>query len=358
MSQAIALISELVKIDHGKYIVKVTATYQEQILGTGLSAEDKIEIAEDNARKRALEVINVHFLPEYPQNSPTNKAQSKSKSIPSTASPMTGNNTAPVTKSTQIRETPQQTPTISQHQTSNIKNSIILPPEEKIPSNGTDNQSRDSLPELSLNSQPSLDSSSNDNNLINTSSDTNNKIIENTIEDTKKPDSFQSVTPELEETNLTDNQNLDLPTEITTEINPDINPEITNQSSNSIEEEEQQTILSFDSETESENADKQEENILQFPAVTNNVEDSNNDVNSNDVNNNNINNDVDLDDDGEIGEEIDFTQIIDETTIEIKRLGWTQEQGRQYLLENYGKKSRHLLSDEELIEFLSYLKSQ
>ena len=55
---------------------------------------------------------------------------------------------------------------------------------------------------------------------------------------------------------------------------------------------------------------------------------------------------------------MDFAQIIDETTIEMKRLSWTQEQGRKYLLETYGKKSRHLLSDEELIEFLEHLKAQ
>jgi hypothetical protein len=50
--------------------------------------------------------------------------------------------------------------------------------------------------------------------------------------------------------------------------------------------------------------------------------------------------------------------LISRTDIELKRLGWTQDQGRNYLLETYGKKSRHLLSDEELIEFCHYLESQ
>ncbi len=57
-------------------------------------------------------------------------------------------------------------------------------------------------------------------------------------------------------------------------------------------------------------------------------------------------------------ETIDFSKIIEETTREMKRLGWTQEDGKKYLLETYGKKSRHLLTDEELLEFLNYLKSQ
>ncbi|MBL1209432.1 hypothetical protein [Geminocystis sp. GBBB08] len=60
----------------------------------------------------------------------------------------------------------------------------------------------------------------------------------------------------------------------------------------------------------------------------------------------------------DLGDTIDFSQIIDQTSIEMKRLEWTQDQGKKYLLETYGKKSRHLLSDEELIEFLQYLKTQ
>lgn len=54
---------------------------------------------------------------------------------------------------------------------------------------------------------------------------------------------------------------------------------------------------------------------------------------------------------------MDFSQIINQTTIELKRLGWSQEDGKKYLLATYGKKSRHLLSDEELIEFLNYLQT-
>ncbi|MBE9222632.1 hypothetical protein IQ215_07965, partial [Cyanobacterium stanieri LEGE 03274] len=60
----------------------------------------------------------------------------------------------------------------------------------------------------------------------------------------------------------------------------------------------------------------------------------------------------------DLSDAVDFSQVIDQTTIELKRLGWTQEQGKKYLLETYGKKSRHLLSDQELIEFLTYLQTQ
>jgi hypothetical protein len=43
--------------------------------------------------------------------------------------------------------------------------------------------------------------------------------------------------------------------------------------------------------------------------------------------------------------------------MELKRLGWTSEQGRNYLLQTYGKRSRQLLSDEELLEFVQHLEN-
>ncbi|NEO82754.1 MAG: hypothetical protein F6J87_00610 [Spirulina sp. SIO3F2] len=42
---------------------------------------------------------------------------------------------------------------------------------------------------------------------------------------------------------------------------------------------------------------------------------------------------------------IDFTEIIIQTNREMKRLGWTKEQGRSYLIETYGKRSRQRLDD-------------
>lgn len=59
----------------------------------------------------------------------------------------------------------------------------------------------------------------------------------------------------------------------------------------------------------------------------------------------------------QLGEPIDFSEIIAKSDMELKRLGWTSEQGRNYLLQTYGKRSRQLLSDEELIEFLQHLQS-
>jgi hypothetical protein len=56
-------------------------------------------------------------------------------------------------------------------------------------------------------------------------------------------------------------------------------------------------------------------------------------------------------------EDFSFDDLIEQSDREMKRLGWTTEQGRAYLLQAYGKRSRLMLLDEELIEFLQYLKS-
>jgi formylglycine-generating enzyme required for sulfatase activity len=55
---------------------------------------------------------------------------------------------------------------------------------------------------------------------------------------------------------------------------------------------------------------------------------------------------------------IDFTDLIARTNVELKRLGWTNQQGRNYLLKTYGKRSRQLLTDAEMLDFLHYLESE
>lgn len=55
---------------------------------------------------------------------------------------------------------------------------------------------------------------------------------------------------------------------------------------------------------------------------------------------------------------VDLSDIIAHTDVELKRLGWTNAQGRRYLEQTYGKRSRQHLSDAELTEFLDYLKIQ
>jgi hypothetical protein len=54
----------------------------------------------------------------------------------------------------------------------------------------------------------------------------------------------------------------------------------------------------------------------------------------------------------------DHSQEIMRIGIEMKRLGWSTEQGREYLKRTYGKRSRQELDDAELLDFLHHLEAQ
>jgi hypothetical protein len=57
-------------------------------------------------------------------------------------------------------------------------------------------------------------------------------------------------------------------------------------------------------------------------------------------------------------EPVDLSDVIAKTDVELQRLGWTPEQGREYLITTYGKRGRTLLTEDELHSFLKYLESQ
>ncbi len=55
---------------------------------------------------------------------------------------------------------------------------------------------------------------------------------------------------------------------------------------------------------------------------------------------------------------IEWEQIKNQIDSNMKRLGWSKKQGKQYLIKRYGKTSRLHLTDAELIEFSNFLKSK
>ncbi|MEH2158602.1 hypothetical protein [Nostoc sp.] len=57
-------------------------------------------------------------------------------------------------------------------------------------------------------------------------------------------------------------------------------------------------------------------------------------------------------------EPVDLSDVIAKTDVELQRLGWTPEQGREHLVKTYGKRGRTLLTEEELHGFLKYLQSE
>lgn len=55
---------------------------------------------------------------------------------------------------------------------------------------------------------------------------------------------------------------------------------------------------------------------------------------------------------------LEYLEIFSKTTEEITRLHWDRKQGRDHLNQAYGKIARHHLNKEQLLDFLQYLESQ
>ncbi|ACK71818.1 conserved hypothetical protein [Gloeothece citriformis PCC 7424] len=277
-----SLTSELLAIEHGKYIVKVFVQVEGIILATGLAACETLERAEDTARERALITLNLDSTPiRVSDETPVVPAPEKN-----------------------------QSPAIALQSTEHLK----------IDSNLTQ-----STPESELfpSSQPSVNG--------------NKKVDEPiTPKDETTPDDSELLTPPpvSEPT----------PTSKEEQPSPDISdvpasstgktaktPKNKNTQPKPVVEDiptpspEPETSLPLDPIPEDEIPSASEPLEETSPTST--------------------------------PEQLDFSEIVVRSNAQLKRLGWTTEMGKDYLLKTYGKKSRHLLNDQELLEFLNYLES-
>ncbi len=57
-------------------------------------------------------------------------------------------------------------------------------------------------------------------------------------------------------------------------------------------------------------------------------------------------------------EPVDLSDVISKISVEMQRLGWEAPDGQNYLIKTFNKRSRSQLTNDELLQFLSHLKSQ
>jgi hypothetical protein len=244
----VALISELVQIDHGKYIVRAIIEIEGKTVVTGLAAADTVEIAEDRARERALLLLEAENTPDLQL---VEKVSPNNISLPSDL-PKTVPSTKKSTKTAKVTEIPR--------------------PEAKI---------EPELPQVK---------------------DITPAKIEPELPQVK------DITPAKIEPELPQVQDIPLP-----EPEPLL---LETETDN----------YSLLSELPEEASLTEEEPPAPEPVVV-------------------------------IPEEIDYSVLKTKIDVEMKRLAWTTEKGREYLISTYGKKSRLLLTNEELLEFYNYLSS-
>ncbi len=259
----VALISELVQIDHGKYIVKAIVEIEGKTVVTGLAAADTVEIAEDRARERALLLLEAENTPDLQL---VEKVSPNNISLPSDL-PKTVPSTKKSTKTAKVTEIPRPEAKI-EPELPQVKD---IPPakiELEIP------QVKD-IPPAKI--EPELPE----------------------VKDIP-PAKIEPELPEVKDIPLPEPEPLLLETETDN--------------------------YSLLSELPEEASLTEEEPPEPEPVVV-------------------------------IPEEIDYSVLKTKIDVEMKRLAWTTEKGREYLISTYGKKSRLLLTNEELLEFYNYLSS-
>jgi hypothetical protein len=259
----VALISELVQIDHGKYIVRAIIEIEGKTVVTGLAAADTVEIAEDRARERALLLLDAETPPDLQlveKVSPNNVSLGEDLPKPVASAKKS-------TKTAKVTEIPRPEAKI-EPELPEVKD---IPPakiEPELP------QVKD-IPPAKI--EPELPEV---------------KDIPPAKIELELPQVKDIPLPEPEPLLLeTETDNYSLLTELPEEV--------------SLTEEDP----------------PEPEPVAVIP------------------------------------EEIDYSVLKTKIDVEMKRLAWTTEKGREYLISTYGKKSRLLLTNEELLEFYNYLSS-
>ena len=306
-----SLTSELVMIDHGLYIVRSQVEVGDVTLATGLAGATTVEDAEDQARLRALALLNfeskpsTEIKPDLIEPSKDHKIAIASQPIIPKEKLVEEPQPAPVPKSVKTKKAPVPTPP--------------LPVEVETVAIKTEKSSPINPPEISLIPEPSPISLTEIPIIPEPSPIPKIPVIE------KAPELILSepIEPEIEH----------LPEELV-EI-PPTPTELTEQNGK-LPQTDSETNGSHESPLPLETLPLLDTTVASPEVVVDQPAPPALDT----------------------SEPIDFSEVIARSNVELKRLNWTNEHGKNYLLQTYGKRSRQLLSDGELIEFLQYLESQ
>ncbi|BAZ45079.1 hypothetical protein NIES4102_20960 [Chondrocystis sp. NIES-4102] len=262
-----SLLSELIKIDRGLYIVKVSLEVDNVILATALAAADQVEVAEDHARTRAISALVLDIQP-------TTQAQS----IPPQDSISEPEDTASNSTETLSSNSKNESASTASNPIGTLSNN------SKSQSDSTFTPANTYSPPVEVEQESETATIPNSGNLF---EGTGEMVADNSQID--KQDKVAPTSTILNSDNLFDSATAILADE----------PEIDNQF---------ETFL-------------YEEVTTATPQI----------------------------------ETLDIHEIVSKTDIEIKRLGWTRDDGREFLQSHYGKRSRLHLTNEQLLEFLRYL---
>lgn len=283
-----SLVTELSAIDHGKYIVRCLVQVGGTTLVTSLAAAETVELAEDKARNRAIEILGI---------SSTTTAESEKLPVANQVAPLQEIPKVHSDVSVPLTPTRSASTTVSE-------SSEVATPKKKPSSPVTPPSVFSDLPETSESVVLQADQLNGEvnSNLTPTTPVVAESVLETTLSDAFGATTADTVIPEIPETSEVESS-AEVPAGIWM-------PE--NVSTSKLDEPQVQPSSLNQAETETSSIP-----VSEAP--------------------------------------VDFSEIIARTNVELKRLGWTNHQGRDYLVQTYGKRSRLELTNEELLDFLHHL---
>lgn len=284
-----SLVTELSAIDHGKYIVRCLVQVGGTTLVTSLAAAETVELAEDKARNRAIEILGI---------STTTTAESEKLPVAPQVAPL-----QEIPKVHSDVSVPL-TPSLSASTTVSEPSEVVATPKKKPSSPVTPPSVFTELPETSESVVLQADQLKGEVNsdLTPKTPVVAESVLENTLTDAFGATTADSTTPEIPEASEVESS-AEVPAGM-------FLPE--NVSTSKLDEPQVQFSSLNQAETETSSIP-----VSEAP--------------------------------------VDFSEIIARTNVELKRLGWTNHQGRDYLVQTYGKRSRLELTNEELLDFLHHL---
>ncbi|MEM7552782.1 MAG: hypothetical protein AAF378_01560 [Cyanobacteria bacterium P01_A01_bin.84] len=324
-----SLISELLQIHNGKHIVQVTIQIEGITRATGMAGSETVEEAEDRARERALSLLSSQTVTLQPESSSSELSEEEKSNR------TTNSNQNDISKDVSI---PQNLPknisgkeeTLSVSQT--LKSDRELDTKENLTNLSNNPATEEKLSPIPLDSLYSsatskqeillseTSESSNVSNVTSTSTNYSEPSEPELLNETKPQSSLSQITsivPEEESTQKADNTFEPLNQE-------NLLPLISSDGLQSPPDQTSEPAIAGSEETVKATKKKSTTSKRKKKAE----------------------------------QPVDDSDTIAKIGVEMKRLGWTIEDGREHLRKTYNKISRHLLAPEELQDFLHYLELQ
>jgi len=291
-----SLTTELLEIHHGKYIVRSSVQIEGVTRATGMAAADTIEEAEDRSRARALMVLAMKG--EQPQ---TEVQHQEVTASPKPTKELVSNPSLTTAKARVNERTNSKSTEVAQTPVSNAP-----PASSKVPETPVSIAPPAKSPEV-----PET-----------TSTKTPPTVPQEiqTSDDISKVNEVFSV----EDDSDIYSQEFDKPLPLPTYHEPELGAPEENTQINSDDADEEELTAKATSASKSSNARTTKRTTTKRNKKT---------------------------------QPIDLSEVIAKTDVEMERLGWTPQQGREYLINTYGKRGRTLLTEDEILDFLQHLES-